>query len=255
MDLAASIQAVTEEAMLADGPRAPSRRPGMKHLVLAGGVALNCVANGRLLREGPFDGYLDSAGGRRCRRGARRGAVRLASAARQAAAGARRRPPEGQLARTAVLVRTRFAAFLDGLGAAYQRLPDEAELLDSRDRPARRRKRWSAGFRAGWSSVPGRSAPAASSAIPRSPRMQATMNLKIKFRESFRPFAPCVLQERGPSNGSTWSRVRRAPTCCSSRRSSRSIGVPIERRAGQTDGRRSGPAEPRERRRAPRFRR
>src|SRR5205807_2089508 len=54
MDLAASIQAVTEEVMLRLG-RDLHRRSGMKHLVLAGGVALNCVANGRLLREGPFD--------------------------------------------------------------------------------------------------------------------------------------------------------------------------------------------------------
>src|SRR6187200_2187307 len=54
MDLAASIQAVTEDVMLAMG-REIHRQTGMRHLVLAGGVALNCVANGRLLREGPFE--------------------------------------------------------------------------------------------------------------------------------------------------------------------------------------------------------
>src|SRR5439155_15815567 len=54
MDLAASIQAVTEEAILRMG-RHVHRATGMRHLVVAGGVALNCVANGRLLREGPFD--------------------------------------------------------------------------------------------------------------------------------------------------------------------------------------------------------
>ena len=58
MDMAASIQAVTEDAMLAMG-REVHRQTGMTRLVLAGGVALNCVANGRLLREGPVRGHLD----------------------------------------------------------------------------------------------------------------------------------------------------------------------------------------------------
>src|SRR5690606_27523754 len=54
MDLAASVQAVTEDAVLAIA-RTVHAETGMRHLVMAGGVALNCVANGRLLREGPFD--------------------------------------------------------------------------------------------------------------------------------------------------------------------------------------------------------
>ncbi len=69
MDLAASIQAVTEEIVLRMA-RELHRRTDETNLVLAGGVALNCVANGRLLREGPFERSVDSAGGRRCRRGA-----------------------------------------------------------------------------------------------------------------------------------------------------------------------------------------
>jgi carbamoyltransferase len=61
MDLAASIQKVTEEIMLRTALHV-HKATGMKHLCLAGGVALNCVGNGKILREGPFDGHLDSAG-------------------------------------------------------------------------------------------------------------------------------------------------------------------------------------------------
>jgi carbamoyltransferase len=80
MDLAASIQAVTEDAMLAIG-RQVHKDTGMKHLVMAGGVALNCVANGRLPAGRTVRGHLDSACGRRRRRRAWRGAVRLAPTA------------------------------------------------------------------------------------------------------------------------------------------------------------------------------
>ena len=71
---------------------------------------------------------------------------------------------------------------------------------------------------------------------PRSSQMQATMNLKIKFRESFRPFAPCVLQEEA-HRGSSSSRIRRARTCCSSRRCCEEQRVPIsdEQRAMMAD--------------------
>ena len=83
MDMAASIQAVTEEVMLRIGAR---RRTGLKHLVLAGGVAINCVANGRLLREANSK-TLDSAGGRGCWRRTGRSAIRLSPAAGQPSAG------------------------------------------------------------------------------------------------------------------------------------------------------------------------
>ena len=81
MDLASSIQKVTEEILLRMG-RALHQETGLPNLVMAGGVALNCVANGRLIARGPFREHLDSA----CRRG-RRGRVggrpvRLAPAAR-----------------------------------------------------------------------------------------------------------------------------------------------------------------------------
>ena len=73
MDLAASIQAVTEEVVLRL-TRALAAETGMRNLCLAGGVALNCVANGKVLRDGAFERHLDPARGGRCRRRARRGA-------------------------------------------------------------------------------------------------------------------------------------------------------------------------------------
>ena len=121
MDLAASIQEVTEEIMLRMA-RHVHRETGMKNLCLAGGVALNCVGNGRILREGPFERHLDSAGRRRRRRRARRRAVHLAPAARQ--------PADAAAARSASTARCsgpQFAddeirAFLDSIGAVYQRI-------------------------------------------------------------------------------------------------------------------------------------
>ena len=75
MDLARSVQAVCEEIMLRMA-RTAHRKTGLDNLCLAGGVALNCVGNGRVLREGPFKRHLDPACGRRCRRCARRRAAR-----------------------------------------------------------------------------------------------------------------------------------------------------------------------------------
>ena len=77
MDLARSIQEVTEEVMVRLA-RTLHRETGVDHLCLAGGVALNCVGNGRILREGPFQRPLDSARRGRCRRRRRRGARGLA---------------------------------------------------------------------------------------------------------------------------------------------------------------------------------
>ena len=167
----------------------------MKALVLAGGVALNCVANGRLLREGPFENIWiqPAAGDAGGALGA--AALRVAPTAEQAAPDQRPGPAERQPARAALLQRL-YRAIPRGDGCA-------APAVRERKRPAAsawrnswpKAKSW-AGFRAGWSSARGRSGRAASSAMRAIPRMQATMNLKIKFRESFRPFAPCVLQER-----------------------------------------------------------
>ena len=98
MDIAASIQLVTEEIMLA-AARHVHRETGQRHLCLAGGVALNCVGNGRILREGALRRHLDTARGRRCRRRLGGGALHLASAAGSAQAGRGRRPPARLVAR------------------------------------------------------------------------------------------------------------------------------------------------------------
>ena len=191
MDLAASIQAVTEDLMLAMG-REVHRETGLRKLVLAGGVALNCVANGRLLREGPFDDiWIQPAAGDA---GGALGAAmfvwhQLLDKPRETHGGDRQKGsllgPHYQTAE--------ICEWLDGLGVTYQRAKDERELLDkvvsllvSEKVVGWFQGRMEFGPRAlGARSILG---------DPRSPRMQATMNLKIKFRESFRPFAPCVLE-------------------------------------------------------------
>ncbi|HEX5068648.1 MAG TPA: carbamoyltransferase [Vicinamibacterales bacterium] len=192
MDMAASIQAVTEDAMLAIG-RQVHKETGMKRLVLAGGVALNCVANGRLLREGPFeDIWIQPAAGDA---GGALGAAlfawhQLLDKPRRAAAGDTQKGSYlGPRFSTSDVCR-----FMDSVGAKYRRASSEAELLSQVVDLLEQEKiigwfqgRMEFGPRAlGARSIIG---------DPRSPKMQANMNLKIKFRESFRPFAPIVLRE------------------------------------------------------------
>ena len=107
MDLAASIQAVTEEIVLRL-TRALAAKTGQKNLCLAGGVALNCVANGKVLRDGKFDEHLDPAGGGRRGRGARRGARDLLSRDRRGAS-ERRQGHDARLLPRAVLHRSRIS--------------------------------------------------------------------------------------------------------------------------------------------------
>ncbi len=193
MDLAASIQSVTEEAVLNIG-RHVHERTGMKHLVMAGGVALNCVANGRLLREGPFDDiWIQPAAGDAG--GALGGALfawhQLLEKPRQ---------PNGQDSQQGSLLGPRFgddeiATFLDGEGVTYNRYEDETDLVE------RVASLLEEGKVIGWFQGRMEFGPRALGARSiigdaRSPTMQATMNLKIKFRESFRPFAPIVLREQ-----------------------------------------------------------
>jgi carbamoyltransferase len=192
MDMAASIQAVTEDAMLAMG-RQIHKTTGMKRLVLAGGVALNCVANGRLLREGPFeDIWIQPAAGDA---GGALGAAifawyQLLDNPRAAAATDRQRGSYLGPQFTSSEIR----AFLDSAGAKYTRAANEAELLakvvdilDQEKIVGWFQGRMEFGPRAlGARSIIG---------DPRSAKMQTTMNLKIKFRESFRPFAPIVLRD------------------------------------------------------------
>ena len=193
MDLAASIQLVTEEIMLRVC-RYVHRQTRMKHLVLAGGVALNCVANGRLLREGPFEEiWIQPAAGDAG------GALGAALFIWHQLLG-KPRHNIGCDAQKGSYLGPRFTGteirqFLDGQGAAYQQMSSgeglfehAAELLVSEKIVGWFSGRMEFGPRAlGARSILG---------DPRSPRMQAKMNLKIKYRESFRPFAPCVLAER-----------------------------------------------------------
>jgi carbamoyltransferase len=192
MDLAASIQAVTEEIVLALG-RALHRDTGLDKLVMAGGVALNCVANGRLLREGPFsDIWIQPAAGDAG------GALGAALYVWHQLLG-RPRTLNGRSAQGPSLLGPAFSAdevetFLRSVGASYKREASEPCLL------AEVAQSLAEGNVVGWFHGRMEFGPRALGARsilgdPRSPTMQATMNVKIKFRESFRPFAPCVLRE------------------------------------------------------------
>jgi carbamoyltransferase len=201
VDLAASIQKVTEEVLLRMG-RTLHRQTGQKNLVMAGGVALNCVANGRLLREGPFENvWIQPAAGDA---GGALGAAlfvwhQLLERPRQV---------NGQDAQKASLLGPGFSAgaveeFLNKTGAVYRRFDDQAQLLDHVAQAM------ADGKVVGWFHGRAEFGPRALGARSilgdaRSPRMQAIMNLKIKFRESFRPFAPCVLREHAHE----WFRMR-----------------------------------------------
>jgi carbamoyltransferase len=193
MDLAASIQKVTEEVLLRMA-REAHRQTGMEHLVLAGGVALNCVANGRLLQEGPFkDIWIQPAAGDAG------GALGAAMFVWHQLLDKPRRP-EKRDSQKGSLLGPRFsneyvANFLAEMEAPCERLDSEIDLLEATARLL------AAGKIVGWFQGRMEFGPRALGTRsilgdPRNPAMQASMNLKIKFRESFRPFAPCVLEER-----------------------------------------------------------
>jgi carbamoyltransferase len=193
MDLAASIQKVTEEIMMRMA-REVQRQTQMKNLVLAGGVALNCVANGVLLREGPFEKvWIQPAAGD-------------AGGALGAAAFVwyhlmdKPRRVNGHDQQKGSLLGPRYSneqieQFLGEMAVPHQRYQDEGELLQCVA------QLMAEGKIVGWFHGRMEFGPRALGARSiigdaRNATMQATMNLKIKFRESFRPFAPCVLQER-----------------------------------------------------------
>ncbi|MCI0568154.1 MAG: carbamoyltransferase, partial [Acidobacteria bacterium] len=192
MDLAASIQVVTEEIVLKIA-RHVRAETGSRNLCLAGGVALNCVANGRILREGVFDDvWIQPAAGDA---GGALGTAlliwhQLLGQPREAKGGDRQ---HGSLLGPAYSPES-IRRFLDGVGAAYQHLPED-ELLDRVSAEMARGRvvgwfqgRMEYGPRAlGCRSILGDA---------RNQTMQTVMNLKVKFRESFRPFAPCVLREQ-----------------------------------------------------------
>ncbi len=193
MDIAASIQVVTEEVVLRLA-RTLHAETKEDYLCLAGGVALNCVANGRVLREGPFkDIWVQPAAGDAG------GALGAAAIAWHDFDG-RPRPVNGGGDRMhGSFLGPRFSdaeirTALDAAVAKYERLDDAqlfdkiAQALDSENVVAWFQGRMEFGPRAlGGRSIIG---------DPRSAKMQSVMNLKIKFRESFRPFAPSVIAER-----------------------------------------------------------
>ena len=192
MDIAASIQKVTEDVVLRLAATL-HRETDMKHLCLAGGVALNCVANGRVLREGPFEKvWIQPAAGDAG------GAIGAASVIHHLHNdGAREVNGADHMAGSYLGPRygdDRIRQDLDRLGAQYTRVDDAelmarlAEILEQENVVGWFQGRMEFGPRAlGGRSIIG---------DPRSPKMQTVMNLKIKYRESFRPFAPSVLAER-----------------------------------------------------------
>jgi len=192
MDLAASVQTVAEEVMLRMA-RELHRQTRLRNLVMAGGVALNCVANGKLLREGPFDHiWIQPAAGDAG--GALGAALFVWHQLLE-----KPRTVNTQDSQKGSLLGPRYSAdeiqrLLDGQGARYQRFDDEAELLEHTVQAL------TGGKIVGWFHGRMEFGPRALGARsilgdPRSAEMQAALNLKTKFRESFRPFAPCVLRE------------------------------------------------------------
>jgi len=193
MDLARSIQDVTEEVVLRMA-RHVRQRTGERDLCLAGGVALNCVANGKLLRAGVFDRlWIQPAAGDAG------GAVGAAFVAHHHHLGAPARPKTGRDSLRGAFLgpahdEMAIGAFLERRGARADRLGDAA-LLDA-----------VAGLLAegkvvGWFQGRMEFGPRALGnrsilGDPRAPDMQRRMNLAIKFREGFRPFAPAVLAEK-----------------------------------------------------------
>jgi carbamoyltransferase len=192
MDMAASLQAVTEEAVLRL-TRSLAREYGIPNLCLAGGVALNCVANGKVLRDGAFDNiWIQPAAGDAG------GAPGAALAAWHMELDRPRSVQSGDAMAGAYLgpefAQDEIERRLTAAGARFDVLsePDMIETVAAA---------LDEGAAVGWFHGRMEFGPRALGARsilgdPRSPTMQKTLNLKVKFRESFRPFAPAVLRER-----------------------------------------------------------
>jgi carbamoyltransferase len=193
MDIAASVQVVLEEAVLRL-TRALARETGMENLCLAGGVALNCVANGKILRDGSFRNiWIQPAAGDA---GGALGAAlaafhihadqpRAVSNALDSMAGAYLGPQFSQ---------DEIESRLKKAGARFTSLDSQAMLASTADALAQ-------GKAVGWFQGRMEFGPRALGnrsiiADPRSPAMQKNLNLKVKYRESFRPFAPSILRDQ-----------------------------------------------------------
>ena len=192
MDLAASIQNVTEEVVLRL-TRGLARETGMDNLCLAGGVALNCVANGKVLRDGAFKNiWIQPAAGDAG------GALGAALTAHHLFQGQPRKVEPGRDAMAGSYLgpafsQTQIETELREAGARFETL-GEAELISAVAQALADGKAvgWFQGrMEFGPRALGGRSI----LGDPRSPEMQKTLNLKVKYRESFRPFAPSVLRE------------------------------------------------------------
>ena len=192
MDLAASLQAVTEKIMLKMA-RYVRQSTGMKNLCLAGGVALNCVGNGKILKEKIFDDiWIQPAAGDAG------GALGVALCIWNEVLQNPRRGNGGDSMKGSYLGPSygpnEIRDFLDDQEIPYREL-DETELAETVAQHLMEEKvvGWFQGrMEFGPRALGGRSI----LGDPRSPKMQSVMNLKIKFRESFRPFAPAVLVEK-----------------------------------------------------------
>jgi carbamoyltransferase len=193
MDIAASIQSVTEEIMMRCA-RMLHRRTNQKNLCLAGGVALNCVGNGRILREGPFENiWIQPAAGDAG------GALGVALFIWHQLLGNERKV-NALDSQKGSLLGPRFSgesieSFLASVGAKYRCIDDEDDLC------AQVADHIANGMVVGWMQGRMEFGPRALGCRSiigdaRSEEMQTVMNLKIKFRESFRPFAPSALLER-----------------------------------------------------------
>lgn len=191
MDIAASIQLVLEEVVLAL-TRALAREHGITNLCLAGGVALNCVANGKLLRDGAFANiWVQPAAGDAG------GALGAALTAYHGLAGGARTPLRGDAMQGAYIgpsyAQPDIEKRLTAAGAVFDVFDDATLLATTADALV-------AGKAVGWHQGRMEFGPRALGnrsilGDPRSPSMQSVLNLKVKFRESFRPFAPSVLRE------------------------------------------------------------
>jgi carbamoyltransferase len=192
MDIAASIQKVTEEIMLRM-TRALARETGERNLCLAGGVALNCVANGKVLRDGQFKNiWIQPAAGDAG------GAVGAALCAYHIYRGQPRRPHEGLDGMRGSYLGPQFEQReieqrLQAAGAKFTTVDDAAVISEAVEALIAQKA-------LGWFQGRMEFGPRALGARsilgdPRSPGMQKLLNLKVKYRESFRPFAPAVLRE------------------------------------------------------------
>jgi len=192
MDIAASIQKVTEEVMLRLA-RSLKREHGLDNLCLAGGVALNCVANGKILRDGAFSNVWVQPPA-----GDAGGAVGAALAAWHQFLGKERNADGKRDLMQGALLGPAFAQGdierrLKDAGAQFSTVSDDDVIEKTATSLAD-------GEAVGWMQGRMEFGPRALGARsvlgdPRSPIMQKTLNLRVKYRESFRPFAPAVLRE------------------------------------------------------------